>query len=77
MTTLKQALGEFQRINLLEGPTPLQRLGRLEESLVNPQNVRIYAKRDDLTGLGCGGNKLRKLEFLMGQAVAHPCNTVK
>ena len=76
MTALKQALGEFQRINLLEGPTPLQRLGRLEESLDNPQNARIYAKRDDLMGLGGGGNKLRKLEFLLGEAIATGGDTV-
>ena len=62
----------FQRINLLEGPTPLQRL----KKRWNPQNVRLYAKRDDLMGLGGGGNKLRKLEFLMGEAVASGCDTM-
>lgn len=47
---------------LAQLPTPLQRLPRLGESLGHPE---IWIKRDDLTGLAMGGNKARKLEFLM------------
>jgi len=47
-------------------PTPLQYLPNLTESLDGP---KIWAKRDDLTGLAFGGNKARKLEYLMGDAL--------
>ncbi len=46
-------------------PTPFHSLKRLSETL----NARIWIKRDDLTGFGFGGNKVRKLEFLLGQAL--------
>jgi D-cysteine desulfhydrase len=48
-------------------PTPLHRLPRLEDELGGP---RLLVKRDDQTGLGLGGNKTRKLEFLVGAALA-------
>ncbi|MBU1205649.1 MAG: D-cysteine desulfhydrase family protein [Proteobacteria bacterium] len=54
------------RVKLANLPTPLQELPRLTEALNGP---RIYIKRDDLTGLALGGNKTRKLEYLMGDAV--------
>ncbi len=54
-------------------PTPLVKLPRLTERLAGP---RIFMKRDDLTGLGLGGNKVRKLEFLIGEALAQGCDTV-
>lgn len=62
------------RYSLLEGPTPIQRLTRLEEA-IGPVCPPIYVKRDDLMGVGGGGNKLRKLEFLIGEAVARGCDT--
>lgn len=49
-------------------PTPLQLAPRLSEALGGP---RIYLKRDDLTGLALGGNKTRKLEYLVADAMAH------
>lgn len=55
------------RIRLAHLPTPLYELPRLTEFLGGP---KIYIKRDDLTGLAFGGNKTRKLEFLMGDAVS-------
>jgi L-cysteate sulfo-lyase len=64
----------FARIRLLEQATPIQRLYRLERELGSA--ARIYVKRDDLMGLGGGGNKLRKLEFLLGEAVSNGCDTV-
>jgi D-cysteine desulfhydrase family pyridoxal phosphate-dependent enzyme len=54
-------------------PTPLVKLSRLTERLAGP---RIFMKRDDQTGLGLGGNKVRKLEFLVGEALAQGCDTL-
>lgn len=65
-------LSKFPRFTLLEGATPIQRLARLSERL----GVEIFVKRDDLMGLGGGGNKLRKLEFLIGEALAQGADTV-
>jgi D-cysteine desulfhydrase len=54
-------------------PTPLEECPRLSEALGGP---RILVKRDDVNGLGVGGNKLRKLEFLLGASVADGADTV-
>ncbi|HLL51273.1 MAG TPA: pyridoxal-phosphate dependent enzyme, partial [Thermomicrobiales bacterium] len=51
-------------------PTPLQRARNLEATL-SPRCPRIYIKRDDLTGLAFGGNKARKLEYLLADALAN------
>jgi len=59
------------RVNFL--PTPLTELRRLAHVLEGP---RILMKRDDLTGLALGGNKTRKLEFLLGDALSQNCDTV-
>ena len=56
----------FPRIKLACLPTPLQKMENLSKLLNGPQ---LYIKRDDMTGLLLGGNKTRKLEFLMGDAV--------
>lgn len=65
------------RERLMSGPTPLQRLARLETALgERGRGVSIWVKRDDLMELGGGGNKLRKLEFLIGQAKAEGCDTI-
>lgn len=54
-------------------PTPLHRLERLSEEL----GVNLFLKRDDLTGISLfGGNKVRKLEYLMGDAMEKGCDTV-
>jgi L-cysteate sulfo-lyase len=75
--SLSQALSLLPRRDLLEGPTPIQRLHRIEMALGSSLNgVRIYAKRDDLMSLGGGGNKLRKLEFLLGDAAAAGADTI-
>lgn len=55
------------------GPTPIERLDRLTRHLGGPD---IYIKRDDLTGLAGGGNKTRKLEFLVADALAKGCDTL-
>ncbi len=54
-------------------PTPLQELDRLGEALGGP---RLLVKRDDLTGLGMGGNKVRKLEYLVADARAQGATTL-
>jgi L-cysteate sulfo-lyase len=61
----KQALGFF--------PTPLVELHRLSEALGGPA---IYMKRDDQTGLALGGNKTRKLEYLLGDALHKGSDTI-
>ena len=66
-------LSRFPRRTLLDGPTPIQHLARLSARL---GGADIYVKREDLTGLGGGGNKLRKLEFLIGEALARGADTV-
>jgi L-cysteate sulfo-lyase len=72
-STPKLNLSKFARHALLEGPTPIQHLPRLSSHL---GGVNIYVKRDDLNGLGGGGNKLRKLEFLIGEALAAGADTI-
>ena len=74
MPSLQPLLQPFARIALTEGATPIQRLARLESALAT--GVQIYVKRDDLQGLGGGGNKLRKLEFLLGEALAQQADTI-
>jgi 1-aminocyclopropane-1-carboxylate deaminase len=70
---VKERLAGFSRIPLACLPTPLHELPRLSERLGGPE---IWAKRDDLTGHGGGGNKTRKLEFLVGEAVAMSADTL-
>jgi L-cysteate sulfo-lyase len=66
-------LSTFPRIRITHGPTPLEFMPRLTEALGGPN---IYIKRDDCTGLGTGGNKTRKLEFLMADALAQNADTI-
>jgi D-cysteine desulfhydrase family pyridoxal phosphate-dependent enzyme len=58
-------LGHLPRIKLTELPTPLEEMPRLTQALGGP---RLLVKRDDLTAVGLGGNKVRKLEFLLADA---------
>lgn len=66
-------LTNFPRIHITHAPTPLEFMPRLTEALGGPN---LYIKRDDCTGLGSGGNKTRKLEFLMADAVKHGADTI-
>lgn len=59
-------LSRFPRVSLAHLPTPLELMPRLSKHVGGPN---IYVKRDDCTGLGTGGNKTRKLEFLMADAM--------
>ncbi|GAA6199525.1 D-cysteine desulfhydrase [Aquicoccus sp. SU-CL01552] len=66
-------LAKFPRTRLAHLPTPLEPLPRLSEALGGPE---IWIKRDDCTGLSTGGNKTRKLEFLMAEAMAQGADIV-
>jgi L-cysteate sulfo-lyase len=66
-------LSGFARVPLAHLPTPLEYLPRLSQHLGGPE---IFVKRDDCTGLATGGNKTRKLEFSMGQALQQGADTL-
>ncbi|MDX1615466.1 MAG: D-cysteine desulfhydrase family protein [Candidatus Promineifilaceae bacterium] len=59
------------RVRIAQLPTPIERLERLTQHLGGPE---LYVKRDDLTGLAFGGNKTRKLEFLVADALTQGCD---
>src|SRR5262249_26706434 len=73
MTKMATILDPFPRVTLASLPTPLEPLPRLSAFLGGPQ---ILVKRDDQTGLAMGGNKVRKLEYLAGHALALGCDTL-
>lgn len=66
-------LAKFPRRRYTEGQTPLEFLPRFTEAVGGP---RVYIKRDDLLGLTSGGNKTRKLEFLVADALAQGADTL-
>ncbi len=68
---IRNALEAFPTVTLLDKPTPIRRLSRIETAIGTDHGVGIYVKRDDFAELGGGGNKLRKLEFLLGTALAN------
>ena len=65
-------LQDFPRVALGLFPTPIQKL----ENVSRRFGANVYLKRDDLTGLGLGGNKVRKLEFLLADAKAQGAEIV-
>ena len=68
-------LQRFPRHPLTFGPTPIQPLKRLSDHLGG--KVELYAKREDCnSGLAFGGNKTRKLEYLIPEALAQGCDTL-
>jgi D-cysteine desulfhydrase len=66
-------LAKFPRRRYTAGPTPIEKVPRFSEALGGPN---IYIKRDDLLGLTAGGNKTRKLEFLVAEALAQGADTL-
>jgi L-cysteate sulfo-lyase len=64
--TLKRKMEMFPRCRFVHLPTPLHRLENITRELGGPE---IWMKRDDLTGFGFGGNKSRKLEFIIADAM--------
>ncbi len=69
---LEQRLGLLPRFSLLHGETPVHELPHLSRRL----RRRIFVKRDDLTGLAFGGNKVRQAEFFVGDALAQGADTL-
>ncbi|HSI40750.1 MAG TPA: 1-aminocyclopropane-1-carboxylate deaminase [Xanthobacteraceae bacterium] len=68
-------LDRFPRYKLTFGPTPIEHLANLSKHLGG--GVEIYAKREDCnSGLAFGGNKVRKLEYLIPEAIAQKCDTL-
>ncbi len=68
-------LAKFERYPLTFGPTPIEKLSRLSEYLGN--KVEIFAKREDCnSGLAFGGNKIRKLEYIVPDALASNADTL-
>ncbi|RMG98773.1 MAG: D-cysteine desulfhydrase family protein [Chloroflexi bacterium] len=59
------------RVSIAHLPTPVEKMNRLTQHLGGPE---LYIKRDDQTGLATGGNKTRKLEFLVADALAKGCD---
>ena len=68
-----RALPAWPRITLAQLPTPIHRLSNFGKTV---GNIDLWVKRDDLTGLAGGGNKTRKLEFLVGDAVRSGADTL-
>src|SRR5450755_610207 len=73
VSRLPRLTAELPRLKLAQLPTPLEEARRLSEALGGP---RILFKRDDLTGVALGGNKVRKLEFVIGRAVAEGADSL-
>ena len=71
---LQERAARLLRVSLAKLPTPLQECPRLSEALGG--QVRLFMKRDDLTAPGLGGNKVRKLEFILGEAKARGCDVI-
>ncbi|MEL6299806.1 MAG: D-cysteine desulfhydrase family protein [Pseudomonadota bacterium] len=69
---VSEAVGRLPRATLVSGPTPLEAMPRLGAHL----GLDLHVKRDDLTGLGLGGNKVRKLEFYFGKAISEGADVV-
>ena len=68
-------LDKFERYPLTFGPTPIEKLSRLSDYLGG--NIEIFAKREDCnSGLACGGNKIRKLEYIVPDAIATNADTL-
>ena len=70
---IEKAITRFDRIQLACLPTPLKEARNLSKALNGP---RIFIKRDDLTGIACGGNKTRKLEYLMADVLSSGADCV-
>ena len=66
-------IAKLPRFPLAQLPTPIEKLARLSRELGGPE---LLIKRDDQTGLALGGNKTRKLEFLVGQALEQGADTL-
>ena len=66
-------MNELDRVSIAHLPTPVETLMRVSRQLAGP---RILVKRDDQTGLAFGGNKTRKLEYLIAEALSQGAKTL-
>ena len=75
---IRAHIAKLPRVKLIERPTPLTEAPNLARMLYHgkPGGPRIFIKRDDLTSLGLGGNKLRNLEFRLARTLAENPDTV-
>src|SRR5881394_34830 len=73
LSRLQQLLERFGRVGLAQLPTPLEPLPRLTAHLSGP---RLWVKREDCSGLGFGGNKLRKLDHVLREAIDQGADTL-
>lgn len=73
LADIRARIARFPRVDLIHLPTPLRKLDALTAKLGGPE---IYIKRDDLTGLAFGGNKSRKLEFILADILEKKADTV-
>ena len=73
LSRLRRQLERFGRVGLAQLPTPLEPLPRLTAHLRGP---RLWVKREDCTGLGFGGNKLRKLDHVLHAAIEQGADTL-
>lgn len=72
---LPEPFASIPRSTLTFGASPIQSLPKISEALGG--KVNVYAKREDVnSGLAFGGNKVRKLEYLVPEAVAKGCDTL-
>jgi 1-aminocyclopropane-1-carboxylate deaminase len=69
-------LADAPRVSLLAGPTPVEEMSRLRAVLGGRGVPRLFVKRDDAIPFGFGGNKVRKLEFAIAQAMAGGADTI-
>ncbi len=72
LRNLEAALARFPRVAVTHAPTPVETLANLGADL----GLSLMVKRDDCTGFGLGGNKVRQLEFYIGAAQAQNADTV-
>jgi D-cysteine desulfhydrase family pyridoxal phosphate-dependent enzyme len=73
ISEIKQRIGQFAKKKFINLPTPFQKLESLSRTLEGPE---IFMKRDDLTGLAFGGNKSRKLEFIIQDALEKKADVI-
>ena len=78
LSEIRAHIAKLPRVKLIERPTPITEAPNLARVLNqgNPGGPRIFIKRDDLTSLGLGGNKLRNLEFRLARTLADNPDTV-
>lgn len=72
VAALESAIDTLPRVRLAKLPTPLDELARMSDRL----GIRLFLKREDLTGLALGGNKTRMFEFVLGEALAQRAEVV-